>query len=317
MKNRILLILAFFLVAPYVYSQHIADAMPVDIPLNSTKESAIQKLLNRGFWLYGSREEDGCKILVYKNKNDKKVSLWFTGSTVSIVSWELYFPSGAAELLFNSSEAEGIEMELEDVYGIKPYATYTKKRKDGSVYDMQKYYHWKGNTIILGAYELIILSNANAEKRCQKEKQEVEYQNKKKQEQKERQDAVSEARSLQYSSCKFLFHDDISFNFWMARSFSSMTDEIKRLIDKRMRNISDVVVIGTELSDNAVIKDDLIAICNIAVRVSDGIINNHVESKLKNFVSEREFLAKAYKESNKNDYAEFLLDYCKNKYLIR
>ena len=92
MKYRIIIIFTILIASTCAYSQHIEDAIPVDIPINSTKESAIQKLLNRGYWLYSTSEEDGYKILEYKK--DKKVKLWTKGNIIPIVSWELYFPSG-------------------------------------------------------------------------------------------------------------------------------------------------------------------------------------------------------------------------------
>lgn len=158
MKNKIIIIIALFLITPCAHSQHVTKSMPVNIPLNSTKESAVQKLLNKGYWLCGSREEDGYNILEYMK--DEKVSLWFKGNTISIVSWGL---SGG---LTRSGDAALIEKELKQVYGIEPYKC---AYKESNYYpQIEQYYHWKGNTIILSIEEIYILSNADAEKRFEK-----------------------------------------------------------------------------------------------------------------------------------------------------
>lgn len=278
--------------------------MPVEIPLNSTKESAVQKLLNKGYWLYSTQEKDGYKILEYKK--DKTVRLWTKGNIIPIVSWKLYFPSGA-ELLFNNPEADGIEMELKSVYGIEPYASSVEKGKNGSIEDEFKYFHWKGNTIILGYYELFILSNADAKKKIKEE--ETREAKRIESEQRER-----EQRTTKYSSCRFLFGTDIEFNFWITQTYNTVHNELIRRIDKKMQKISDAVVVGTELSDKDAIREDLIAVCNICVNLNgDNTITDHVRTELTTFVLKRDYLNRAYEKSNMKDYVLFLLEYCNGK----
>ncbi|MBR5081271.1 MAG: hypothetical protein IKX35_02375 [Bacteroidales bacterium] len=348
MRQRILLLVAFFLVSHYAYSQHIANAIPVDIPLNSSKESTIQKLLNKGYWLYSTQEKDGYKILEYKK--DRIVRLWTKGNIIPIVSWKLYFPSGA-ELLFNDPEADVIEMELTNVYGIEPYASSVEKGKNGSIEDEFRFFHWKGNTIILGYYELFILSNADAANRYKAYKQEQDKKAKEQQErdvqqqqreverkaiaQKERdrqeqrerdkvierewdmreenmsKEVIQKERATKYSACRFLFDNEVTFSFWITQKYSTMHDEIIRQIDKKMYRISNVVTVGTELSNNDEIRNDLIAMSNIGSNLKDdSIITNLVEKELADFVSQRIYLFVLFRESNKTRYSDFILDYC-------
>lgn len=334
MKHRILLFIAFFFVSHYVYSQRVANAMPLDIPLNSTKESAVQKLLRYNYNFWDSYEQEGFKVLEYKREyNKKKVRLWLKNSIVSIVSWTLDYDESCVVLA-----------ELKDVYDFKPYAQIDEPDTFG---DEQSYFYWKGNTIIVGCYELFILSNADAEKRYQKviqakqeqksleqerkerERQERQEQIRREQERLERREAerkqdkqeenlnkddLLNQRTAKYSSCRFLFGNDITFNFWIITKHSTMHDEIIRQIDKKMQMISKAVVVGTELSDDDAIRDELVAICNISVSVKDdSILTNSVEEKITAFVLERDFLAKAYKGSGKKNCADFLLEYCNSK----
>lgn len=166
-----LLIFALFLVVPYVYSQHIANAMPVDIPLNSTKESAIQKLLNYHYQLNNSidQTEDGYQILYYEQKyNGKMVGLWLKNGRVSIVEW----------VLGGSVHEDDILMELKAVYGITPYAETVVSLgdpKNSLANEYECYFHWKGISLVTNSSllysALYILSNADAEKRLQKSNQ--------------------------------------------------------------------------------------------------------------------------------------------------
>lgn len=339
MKYKIPLIIAMFLIAPCAYSQHLANAMPVDIPLNSTKESAIQTLLNKGYWINDTWKDDDYKILEYKNKGGYKVRLWTNGNLVSIVSWELYFPSGA-ELLFNSSELEGIELELKDVYGLEPYATSVKRDDKGSLINFWNYYHWKGNTIILSPYELFILSNADAERRYQKERQVLEKEEKERrmkqererQEQINRQNAIYEREKREaeekqrqvhinslkssYSSCRILFASEESFVSCITQDNQKVIEkEIKTLIDKKMAEISNIIVKGTEFKDQYYARNIMEGICKIPNNISDvsPAIANYAENKMMAFVSARKALNKAHNKAKKKNpdikCSEFLKSY--------
>lgn len=339
MKIKLLLVLFLFLSSTYVYPQHIANAMPVDIPLNSSKESAIQKLLNKGYWLYSTSEKEGYKILEYKNRDDYKVRLWSKGNIIPIVSWELYFPYGA-ELLFNSAEADGIETELEEVYGLEPYATSIIRNNSGSI--CWKYYHWKGNTIILSPLELIFLSNADAEKRYQKESQEMKREEQKRKEeerleqererqklQREAEKRNKEAKERQrqaridtlksnYSSCRFLFASEKSFVSCITQANqNSIDNEIKALLDQKMAEISNIIVLGTEFNNQNDAKANMTSICAIpnSIRKISPTIANYTEDKIMDFVVGRKKINKAFNRAKKKNpdlsYSDFMLLYTK------
>lgn len=334
MRQRILLLVAFFLVSHYAYSQHVENAMPLDIPLNSTKESAVQKLLRYNYKLWNSYEKEGYKVLEYKREyNTKEVSLWLKNNIVSIVSWSLDY-----------DESRAVLAELKDVYDFKPYAQFDRPGVFG---DEQSYFYWKGNTILVGCYELFILSNADAAKRYQKKNQEVERreqeriekerleqeknererqeQVRKENERKERERKEAEKRQREarikelkskYSSCSFLFATEDRFVSCITQDKSNAVEnEIKALIEQKMDEISNVIVKGTEFKENYDAWSNMERICIISnsMRTISPTIASYAENKMENFVTSRGKLNKAYDKAKKKDpnlkCSEFLISF--------
>lgn len=169
MKSRVLLLLALLIVAPYAYSQKLAEVIRVDIPLNSTKDAAVKKLVSQGFKYDSSYESNGCKILKYSKHyvkyaayygyydSEKQVSLCCSNGKVSRVMWD-YF-----------EDQDDIVSELRNVYDLEPYHEY--ERYGCHIY----YFHWEKNTIIVGVSDILILSNTDAEKMYQKQLMEGSY----------------------------------------------------------------------------------------------------------------------------------------------
>lgn len=165
MKHRIILFFALLLIAPSAYSQHLAKAIPVDIPLNSSKQSAINKLLKNNYELSDAGEKEGFDILYYRQKyNGQTVGLWMKNNLVSMVEWPMK----------NMFEIDDVAMELEKVYGINPYK---RTERGGSSESLPKdyierYYYWKKYTIILEKLmigsKIYIISNSDANKRIEK-----------------------------------------------------------------------------------------------------------------------------------------------------
>lgn len=338
MRQRILLLVTFFLVSHYAYSQHVANAMPLDIPLNSTKESAIKKLLNKGFELSESYDVDGCLLLNYEKEYydyssysgyyeyHRRVLLYCKNGKVAKVSWRLLI-----------GERPDIVRELKTVYDLKPYAET----------DDDLYFLWKGSSLIVSWSSLDILSNADAAKRYQKKNQEIERreqeriekerleqeknererqeQIRKENERKERERKEAEKRQREarikelkskYSSCRFLFATEDRFVSCITQDKSNAVEnEIKALIEQKMDEISNVIVKGTEFKDNYDARSNMERICNISnsMRTISPTIASYAENKMENFVTSREKLNKAYDKAKKKDpnlkCSEFLTSY--------
>lgn len=155
MKNRLFIILLLFLVSPCIYSQHIANVIEVKIPLNSTKESAVKKLLNKGYELFDSYDEDDYSVLKYKRSYyeyvnnygyyeiSNRVWLYIKYGKVSMITWDLHY-----------GDQDAILKELKYVYNLKPY----KEIDDNA------YYNWEGSTMIVNGTKLILLPNNNKKK---------------------------------------------------------------------------------------------------------------------------------------------------------
>lgn len=302
MKNKLLIVVTFFLIVHHAYSQHIASVIRVDIPLNTSKETAVKKLLNQGYEFYDSREEDGYRILQYKRKYidyaanygyyeyNRRVSLYCSNGKVSRVSWGLL------------GEKTDILSELKNVYDLVPYAEVNMPfsySKNGTSYSTESYFHWKGNTLIVNTDELLILSNADAENKYQIKIQEIERQeqnrikleNEKKErerqrlEEKRRQeqerlertrreearrkreaDSIAHIQKLKedYSSCRFLFDTDEKFVSCITqKNTNAIENEIKLLIDQKMNEISNVIVKGTEFKNQYYARINMEGICDI------------------------------------------------------
>lgn len=340
MKNRMILIFALFLLAPCVYSQHIAKVIEVEIPLNSTKESAVKKLLNKGYMLSDSYEEGDNNVLKYKRtyydyadnygyyESSNRVWLYFTSGKVSKVTWDLHY-----------GDQDAILKELKFVYDLKPYAEIGN----------DAYFYWKGYTMIVGGINLDILSNADAEIRYQnanqkkiEQQQRLEKQKRQGQEQqgqrslkelneklemfrqqaeakrKREADSIAHIQELKenYSSCRFLFASEERFISCITQvNQNAIENEIKTLIGQKMAEISNVIVKGTEFKDQYRAKSEMDRICNIPnhMRNVSPAIANFTENKIIKFVADRKKLNNAYNRAKRKNpnvkCSEFLLTY--------
>lgn len=347
MKNRMILIFALFLLAPCVYSQHIAKVIEVEISLNSTKESAVKKLLNKGYMLSDSYEEGDNNVLKYKRtyydyadnygyyESSNRVWLYFTSGKVSKVTWDLHY-----------GDQDAILKELKFVYDLKPYAEIGN----------DAYFYWKGYTMIVGGINLDILSNADAEKRLQKsnqkkieQQQRLEKQKGQGQEQQGQRslkelneklemfrqqaeakrkreadsiahihDSIAHIQELKenYSSCRFLFASEERFISCITQvNQNAIENEIKTLIGQKMAEISNVIVKGTEFKDQYRAKSEMDRICNIPnhMRNVSPAIANFTENKVIKFVADRKKHNNAYNRAKRKNpnvkCSEFLLTY--------
>ena len=123
--------------------------------------------------------------------------------------------------------------------------------------------------------------------------------------------------------CKFLFDSEKAFASCVSEDLVSAEREIKGLIVKKMQFVSSAVLSRKELRDkNHMGRADLLKICdmcsqmkNVKARYSgaekDFIehINNYTENILRDFVSGRSDLNRAYKKSSNTDYSSFLSSY--------
>lgn len=113
-----------------------------------------------------------------------------------------------------------------------------------------------------------------------------------------------------YSSCKFLFKKEQTYDLCMKKEQSAMEHEITQLIDERMRNITGQVKTGYELrGPNNQLKTNILNICKICQNLDSQVITTHTEEKLSAFIASYKPLAKAYKKAAGKKPSEFLMDY--------
>lgn len=109
-----------------------------------------------------------------------------------------------------------------------------------------------------------------------------------------------------YSSCQFLFESEDAFVSCITEP--NAEGKIIELLDKKIDEISQVVKTGKELHEpNSKSSRDMLYICTINLTSSN--ISTFRENKLKDFVTERKALNKAYKKSATDNYTVFLRYY--------
>ena len=326
MKYRIILILTLLIASTCAYSQHLANIMEVDIPLNCTKETAIKKLLNKGFELSGSYDEDDYKLLRYK----KKLYVAYYHGHYDVHRWaDLYCKNGKiTKVSWNLSPDERVDVlnELKSVYDLEPYAET----------DDYLYFHWKGLSLVVGWGSLDILSNADAETRYQEanqkrivqqkrleeqrrqEQQQLAEQRRREQEQLERKrkaeakrqretDSIANIERLKssYSGCRFLFRTEDEFVSCITQKNQiDIENDIKPLLSEKMNEISMIVIKGRELyEDKGYSGTEMLKICNFCIFYSNSNtknLANYAEKELESFVAARNALTKAYSKAKKN-----------------
>lgn len=135
--NRIIIIaLLLFFLTPSLFSQRLDNIISVNIPLNTTKDNAIDKLKRADFKIEDSKQFGEYKVLKYSRYASSKhseahVDLYVKDGIVSIIIW---YCKSLDEVL----------LEFEEESDMNPYYTINDKNED--LY----YYHWKGNTLVLG-----------------------------------------------------------------------------------------------------------------------------------------------------------------------
>ena len=135
-KKTIIIALLLFALTPTLFSQRLDNIIEVNIPLNTTKENAIDKLKRADFKIEDSKQFGDYKVLKYSryanyNHSEAHVDLYVKNGTIAIIKW---YCKSLDELL----------LEFEEETDMNPY--YTVNGKDEDLY----YYHWKSNTLVLG-----------------------------------------------------------------------------------------------------------------------------------------------------------------------
>ena len=112
---------------------------------------------------------------------------------------------------------------------------------------------------------------------------------------------------LSYSSCRFLFDSEEAFVSCITNEFEA-ENIIIELLGKKIDEISQVVKTGKEFQEpNSKSSRDMLYICAISLPGSN--VSIFRENKLKDFVTERKALNKAYKKSATDNYTVFLRNY--------
>lgn len=201
MGKRLLLAICSLFLVTSVFPQQLKNVIIVDIPLNSSKASAIEKLKQKGFELKERSEKGEQKELMYVRGGgfysaDAMVTLTEKDKMITKISW-------------GCSNIEPIQLELEEEMDLSPFYIIIGEHAE------TRFYHWKGKTIelvktdptflaitrqtagemmgALGAYGLVsdqemnhisdllkfphgvtFLSNEDAEKRIQEHQQRLE-----------------------------------------------------------------------------------------------------------------------------------------------
>lgn len=119
-----------------MFSQRLDNIISVNIPLNTTKENAIDKLKRADFKIEDSKQFREYKVLTYSRyasfkHSEAHVDLYVKDGIVPIIIW---YCNSLDEVL----------LEFEEESDMNPYYTINDKNED--LY----YYHWKGNTLVLG-----------------------------------------------------------------------------------------------------------------------------------------------------------------------
>ncbi|MBR1514584.1 MAG: energy transducer TonB [Bacteroidales bacterium] len=133
-KRLLLAICSLFLVIS-AFSQQLKDVIVVDIPLNCSKTSAVEKLKQKGFELKEREEKGDRKTLRYVKSGG------YYGPTAMVTLVEK--DKRIVEIRWGCSNINQIRLELEEELDISPY--YTIRGKDVEFL----FYHWKGKTIKL------------------------------------------------------------------------------------------------------------------------------------------------------------------------
>jgi hypothetical protein len=115
------------------------------------------------------------------------------------------------------------------------------------------------------------------------------------------------ALKQKYSSCQFLFDSEEAFVSCITNELEA-ENIINELLGRKIDEISQVVKNGKELHEpNSKSSRDMLYICAISLPGSN--ISTFRENKLKDFVTERKALNKAYKKSATDNYTVFLRYY--------
>lgn len=138
MKTNKTIVIALFLffLTPSLFSQRLDNIITVNIPLNTTKDNAIDKLKRADFKIEDSKQFGEYKVLTYSryasfNHSEAHVDLYVKNGIVPIIIW---YCKNLDEVL----------LEFEEESDMIPY--YTINDKNENLF----YYHWKENTLVLG-----------------------------------------------------------------------------------------------------------------------------------------------------------------------
>lgn len=135
LAQRLLVVVCLLIISASSFSQQLSDVIRVDIPLNSTKTAAIEKLKQKGFKLT-QRNEDG----------DSKTFLYIKGGGFYGPSFTMAFTeknNKVIEISWECNRIDNFRLELEEEINLSAFHSIEEEFIE--VY----FYHWKGKTLML------------------------------------------------------------------------------------------------------------------------------------------------------------------------
>ena len=141
---RLLLVICSLFISTSLFSQQLKDVIIVDIPLNCSKATAVEKLKQKGFELKEREENGDRKMLRYV----KRGGFYGANSMVTLVEKS----KKITEIKWGCSNINPIRLELEEELDITPYYAISGKGVEFL------FYHWKGKTIKLEQTDQAVIS---------------------------------------------------------------------------------------------------------------------------------------------------------------
>lgn len=135
LNKRLFLIVFLLLLEASLFSQQLKDVILVDIPLNSAKTTAIEKLKQNGFELKERKENGDAKMLRYVRGGG------FYGANAMVTLTEQN--KKITEICWGCKNINAVQLELEEELDLSPYYSISGENAE------RLFYHWKGKTLLL------------------------------------------------------------------------------------------------------------------------------------------------------------------------
>ena len=135
LNKRLFSIVCLLALSTSLFSQQLKNVIIVDIPLNSTKTTAIEKLKQKGFELRERNENGDSKTLRYV-KGDG-----FYGASAMVTLTEKN--KRITEICWGCRNIDAVQLELEEELDLSPYYSIIDEHTN------LLFYHWKGKTLKL------------------------------------------------------------------------------------------------------------------------------------------------------------------------